>query len=196
MSGTRQYRRLSAETLDTLLRLISEDELTPKQIAERAGVPRQKVYEYRKKLKGKKSAPLTDMATLVIHQRVVFRPDTTIENPEDVNGPSFIDPDSGFDCSRCGQSMSRDWFTIQGNRIQGRHDKPFREGDSAVSNPKVLVDNVSAHSMLRDGKKLLNVAFTDINFAANMLADLQTLSGSEDIQISRMLIRKITQQGE
>lgn len=28
------------------------------------------------------------------------------------------------------------------------------------------------------------------------LADLQTLSGSEDIQISRMLIRKITQQGE
>lgn len=65
-----------------------------------------------------------------------------------------------------------------------------------MSNPKVLVDNVSAHSMLRDGKKLLNVAFTDINFAANMLADLQTLSGSEDVQISRMLIRKITQQGE
>lgn len=40
-----------------------------------------------------------------------------------------------------------------------------------MSNPKVLVGNVSAHSMLRDGKKLLNVAFTDINFAANMLAD-------------------------
>ena len=75
---------------------------------------RQKVYEYRKKLKDRrKTAPLTDMATLVIHQRVVFRPDTTIENPEDVNGPSFIDPDSGFDCSRCGQSMSRDWFTIR-----------------------------------------------------------------------------------
>lgn len=37
-----------------------------------------------------------------------------------------------------------------------------------MSNPKVLVGNVSAHSMLRDGKKLLNVAFTDIiNFAAN-----------------------------
>lgn len=35
-----------------------------------------------------------------------------------------------------------------------------------MSNPKVLVGNVSAHSMLRDGKKLLNVAFTDINFAA------------------------------
>ena len=33
-----------------------------------------------------------------------------------------------------------------------------------MSNPKVLVGNVSAHSMLRDGKKLLNVAF---NFAAN-----------------------------
>lgn len=46
MSGTRQYRQLSAETLDTLLRLITEGELTPKQIAERAGVPRQKVYEY------------------------------------------------------------------------------------------------------------------------------------------------------
>ena len=107
MSGTRQYRQLSAETLDTLLRLITEDELTPKQIAERTGVSRQKVYEYRKKLKDRrKTAPLTDMATLVIHQRVVFRPDTTIENPEDVNGPSFIDPDSGFDCSRCGQSMS------------------------------------------------------------------------------------------
>lgn len=119
MSGTRQYHRLSAETLDTLLRLISEDELTPKQIAERAGVPRQKVYEYRKKLKDRrKSAPLTDISTLVIHQRVVFRPDATIENPEDVNGPSFIDPDSGFDCSRCGQSMSRDWFTIQGNLIK------------------------------------------------------------------------------
>ena len=51
MSGTRQYHRLSAETVDTLLRLISEDELTPAQIAERAGVPRQKVYAYRKKLK-------------------------------------------------------------------------------------------------------------------------------------------------
>ena len=36
-----------------------------------------------------------------------------------------------------------------------------------MSNPKVLVGNVSAHSMLRDGKKLLNVAFIDINFAAN-----------------------------
>lgn len=48
MSGTRRYRKLSAETLGTLLRLISEDELTPKQIAERAGVSRQQVYEYRK----------------------------------------------------------------------------------------------------------------------------------------------------
>lgn len=68
MSGTRQYRQLSAETLDTLLRLITEDELTPKQIAERTGVSRQKVYEYRKKLKDRrKTAPLTDMATLVIH---------------------------------------------------------------------------------------------------------------------------------
>ena len=37
MSGTRQYRQLSAETLDTLLRLITEDKLTPKQIAERTG---------------------------------------------------------------------------------------------------------------------------------------------------------------
>lgn len=109
MSGTRRYRKLSAETLDTLLRLISEDELTPKQIAERAGVSRQKVYEYRKKLKNhKQTAPLTDMSTLVIHQRVVFRPDMTIENPDDVNGPSLIDPDSSFDCSRCGQSMSRE----------------------------------------------------------------------------------------
>lgn len=134
MSGTRQYRRLSAETLDTLLRLISEDELTPKQIAERAGVPRQKVYEYRKKLKDrKKSAPLPDMATLVIHQRVVFRPDTTIENPEDVNGPSFIDPDSGFDCSRCGQSMRRDWFTIQGNRI--KPDFGYCPGCGGVTTP-------------------------------------------------------------
>lgn len=119
MSGTRQYRRLSAETLDTLLRLISEDELTPKQIAERAGVPRQKVYEYRKKLKDrKKSAPLPDMATLVIHQRVVFRPDTTIENPEDLNGPSFIDRTAASTALDAGQSMSRDWFTIQGNRIK------------------------------------------------------------------------------
>ena len=50
MSGTRRYRKLSAETLNTLLRFISEDELTPKQIAERAGVPRQQAYEYRKKL--------------------------------------------------------------------------------------------------------------------------------------------------
>lgn len=134
MSGTRQYHRLSAETLDTLLRLISEDELTPKQIAERAGVPRQKVYEYRKKLKDrKKSAPLTDISTLVIHQRVVFRPDTTIENPEDVNGPSFIDPDSGFDCSRCGQSMSRDWFTIQGNLI--KPDFGYCPGCGGVATP-------------------------------------------------------------
>lgn len=54
MSGTRQYRQLSAETLDTLLRLITEDELTPKQIAERTGVSRQKVYEYRKKLKDRR----------------------------------------------------------------------------------------------------------------------------------------------
>ncbi|MDU5851071.1 MAG: hypothetical protein E6Z42_08980 [Bifidobacterium bifidum] len=30
----------------------------------------------------------------------------------------------------------------------------------------MLVCNVSAHSMLRDGQKLLNVAFTDISFAA------------------------------
>lgn len=56
MSGTRRYRKLSAETLDTLLRLISEDELTPKQIAERAGVSRQQVYEYRKKLKDREQA--------------------------------------------------------------------------------------------------------------------------------------------
>lgn len=35
-----------------------------------------------------------------------------------------------------------------------------------MSNPKMLVCNVSAHSMLRDGQKLLNVAFTDISFAA------------------------------
>ena len=55
MSGTRRYRKLSAETLGTLLRLISEDELTPKQIAERAGVSRQQVYEYRTKLKWSKS---------------------------------------------------------------------------------------------------------------------------------------------
>ena len=61
---------------------------------------------------------MTDISTLVIHQRVVFRPDTTNENPDDVNGPSLIDPDSSFDCSRCGQSMSRDWFTIEGNRIK------------------------------------------------------------------------------
>lgn len=134
MSGTRRYRKLSAETLDTLLRLISEDELTPKQIAERAGVSRQQVYEYRKKLKNhEQTAPLTDMATLVIHQRVVFRPDTTIENPEDVNGPSFIDPDSGFDCSRCGQSMSRDWFTIQGNRIKA--DFRYCPGCAGVATP-------------------------------------------------------------
>lgn len=73
------------------------------------------------------------MATLVIHQRVVFRPDTTIENPEDVNGPSFIDPDSGFDCSRCGQSMSRDWFTIQGNRI--KPDFRYCPGCAGVATP-------------------------------------------------------------
>ncbi len=35
-----------------------------------------------------------------------------------------------------------------------------------MSNPKMLVCNVSAHSMLRDGQKLLNVAFIDISFAA------------------------------
>ena len=35
-----------------------------------------------------------------------------------------------------------------------------------MSNPKMLVCNVSAHSMLRDGQKLLNVAFTDISFTA------------------------------
>ena len=106
MSGTRQYRQLQPKR-GYASAAYHGDELTPKQIAERTGVSRQKVYEYRKKLKDRrKTAPLTDMATLVIHQRVVFRPDTTIENPEDVNGPSFIDPDSGFDCSRCGQSMS------------------------------------------------------------------------------------------
>ena len=93
--------------------------MTPKQIAERAGVSRRQVYEYRTKLKNhKQTAPLTDTSTLVIHQRVVFRPDITNENPDDVNGPSFIDPDSSFDCSRYGQSMSRDWFTIEGNRIK------------------------------------------------------------------------------
>lgn len=134
MSGTRQYHKISAETLDTLLRLIAEDELTPAEIAQRAGVPRQKVYEYRKKLKDrKKSAPLTDISTLVIHQRVTFHPDTTIENPEDVNGPSFIDPDSGFDCSRCGQSMSRDWFTVEGNRIQP--DFNYCPGCGGVATP-------------------------------------------------------------
>lgn len=36
-----------------------------------------------------------------------------------------------------------------------------------MSNPHALVNNVSASSMLRDGKKLLNVAFSDISFAAN-----------------------------
>lgn len=134
MSGTRRYRKLSAETLDTLLRLISEDELTPKQIAERAGVSRQQVYEYRKKLKDREqAAPLTDMSTLVIHQRVVFRPDTTIENPEDVNGPSLIAPDSGFDCSRCGQFMSRDWFTLEGNRI--KPDFRYCPGCAGVATP-------------------------------------------------------------
>lgn len=134
MSGTRRYRKLSAETLDTLLRLISEDELTPKQIAERAGVSRQQVYEYRKKLKDREqAAPLTDMSTLVIHQRVVFRPDMPIENPDDVNGPSLIDPDSGFDCSRCGQSMSRDWFTIEGNRI--KPDFRYCPGCAGVATP-------------------------------------------------------------
>ena len=39
-------------------------------------------------------------------------------------------------------------------------------GRQTMSNPKMLVCNVSAHSMLRDGQKLLNVAFTDISFAA------------------------------
>lgn len=93
--------------------------MTPKQIAERAGVSRQQVYEYRKKLKDREqAAPLTDMSTLVIHQRVAFRPDMTIENPDDVNGPSLIDPDNGFDRSRRGQSTSRDWSTIEGNRIK------------------------------------------------------------------------------
>lgn len=62
MSGTRRYRKLSAETLDTLLRPISEDELTPKQIAERAGVSRQKVYEYRKKLKNHKQTAIAPAA--------------------------------------------------------------------------------------------------------------------------------------
>ena len=134
MSGTRRYRKLSAETLDTLLRLISEDEVTPKQIAEHAGVSRQQVYEYRKKLKDREhAAPLTDMSTLVIHQRVVFRPDMPIENPDDVNGPSLIDPDSGFDCSRCGQSMSRDWFTIEGNRI--KPDFRYCPGCAGVATP-------------------------------------------------------------
>ena len=116
MSGTRRYRKLSAETLGTLLRLISEDELTPKQIAERAGVSRQQVYEYRTKLKNhEQTAPLTDMSTLVIHQRVVFR------------------PDSSFDCSRCGQSMSRDWFTIEGNRI--KPDFRYCPGCAGVATP-------------------------------------------------------------
>lgn len=134
MTGVRHYRQLPAETLDTLLRLIAEDELTPKQIAERAGVTLGQVYVYRKKLKDrKKKAPLPDMGTLVIHQRVFFQPDTTVENPEDVNGPSFIDPDSGFDCSRCGQSMSRDWFTIQGNRI--KPDFNYCPGCGGVATP-------------------------------------------------------------
>ena len=134
MSGTRRYRKLSAEALGTLLRLISEDELTPKQIAERAGVSRQQVYEYRKKLKNhEQTAPLTDMSTLVIHQRVVFRPDMTNENPDDVNGPSLIDPDSSFECSRCGQSMSREWFTIEGNRI--KPDFRYCPGCAGVATP-------------------------------------------------------------
>ena len=134
MSGTRRYRKLSAETLGTLLRLISEDELTPKQIAERAGVSRQQVYEYRTKLKNhEQTAPLTDMSTLVIHQRVVFRPDMTNEHPDDVNGPSLIDPDSSFDWSRCGQSMSRDWFTIEGNRI--KPDFRYCPGCAGVATP-------------------------------------------------------------
>ena len=108
--------------------------MTPKQIAERAGVSRQQVYEYRKKLKDREqAAPLTDMSTLVIHQRVVFRPDMPIENPDDVNGPSLIDPDSGFDCSRCGQSMSRDWFTIEGNRI--KPDFHYCPGCAGVATP-------------------------------------------------------------
>ena len=66
MSGTRRYRKLSAETLGTLLRLISEDELTPKQIAERAGVSRQQVYEYRTKLKnhGRASSTRTAASTV------------------------------------------------------------------------------------------------------------------------------------
>ena len=132
MSGTRQYRQLSAETLDTLLRLIAEVELTPKQIAERVGVSRQQVYEYRKKLKDrKKSEPLTDMSTLVIHQRVVFRPDTTIENPEDVNGPSFIDPDSGFDCSRCGHPYSR-------SRPSANESRPPATSNVSASRPRPM----------------------------------------------------------
>lgn len=53
--------------------------------------------------------------------------------------PSFhialcrLDPDSGFDCSRCGQSMSRDWFTIQGNLI--KPDFGYCPGCGGVATP-------------------------------------------------------------
>lgn len=70
---------------------------------------------------------------LLTSQRVVFRPDMINENPDDVNGPSFIDPDSSFDCSRCGQSMSRDWFTIEGNRI--KPDFRYCPGCAGVATP-------------------------------------------------------------
>ena len=70
---------------------------------------------------------------LLTRQRVVFRPDMTNENPDDVNGPSLIDPDSSFDCSRCGQSMSRDWFTIEGNRI--KPDFRYCPGCAGVATP-------------------------------------------------------------
>lgn len=70
---------------------------------------------------------------LLTCQRVVFCPDMTYENPDDVNGPSLIDPDSSFECSRCGQSMSRDWFTIEGDRI--KPDFRYCPGCAGVATP-------------------------------------------------------------
>ena len=156
MSGTRQYHRLSAETLDTLLRLISEDELTPKQIAERAGVPRQKVYEYRKKLKDRrKSAPLTDISTLVIHQRVVFRPDATIENPEDVNGPSLIKPDFGY-CPGCGGVATPYRVEIANHRRGSSSLVTFHlDRDDSRPEHKTVGQSASAYLSVDEAKQIM-----------------------------------------
>lgn len=110
----RPYSRLSDAQKAEITRLLREDRLTGQQIADRVGCNLGQVYTYRHKLKNPDHKPrLTDIGCLVLHERVTFIPEDTIENPDDVNGPSFPCEDTAFDCSRCGYPMMASWFTFR-----------------------------------------------------------------------------------